>query len=345
MRLSDFTYELPEELIARYPLKERSASRLLCLNGNTGEIHHQVFTDIVSLLQPNDLLICNNTRVIPARLFGQKESGGKIEMLVERILDTQRIIAHIRASKAPKPGSTVIFSDDIQFEVLQRHDALFELKLMSSQDVLDVIERLGQIPLPPYFNREPEESDKERYQTVYAMHKGSVAAPTAGLHFDNDIMQQLKMKGVDIDYVTLHVGAGTFLPVRTETIEDHRMHSEYIHVSAELCEKIKNTKAKGGRIIAVGTTSARSLETAARSGEITAFSGDTDIFIYPGFKFQCVDALITNFHLPESSLLMLVSALGGYENIMRAYKEAVAHQYRFFSYGDAMLIINSLKID
>jgi S-adenosylmethionine:tRNA ribosyltransferase-isomerase len=341
MKLSDFTYELSPDLIAHYPLKERSASRLLCLNATTGAITHQVFTDILSKINSNDLLVCNNTRVIPARFFGQKASGGKVEVLVERILDDKRVLALVRASKSPKPGSILLFAEDIKLEVVQRHDNLFELtinKLSQADNILDILEKIGQIPLPPYFHREPDESDKERYQTVFAEHKGSVAAPTAGLHFDDDMMQKLRNKGVDIAYVTLHIGAGTFAPVRVDDIKTHRMHSEYLNVSEEVCEKIRKTKANGGRVIAVGTTSARSLETASRSGEITPFSGDTDIFIYPGYQFQCVDALITNLHLPGSTLLMLVSALGGYQHIMKAYQEAVEQQYRFFSYGDAMFI-------
>lgn len=339
MQLTDFSYDLPPELIARYPLQERSASRLLCLDGVSGNISHQRFSDIMTMLQPNDLLVCNDTRVIPARLFGHKASGGKVEILVERIIDQNRILAHVRASKAPKPESKICLTENIQFSVVRRCEDLFELE--SQDGILGIIEALGEIPLPPYFHRSPEDSDKERYQTVFAKYKGSVAAPTAGLHFDHKLMQQLQEKGVNIDYVTLHIGAGTFAPVRVEQIENHRMHSETVHVSAELCEKIRETKANGGRVIAVGTTSARSLETASRSGSLQAFSGDTDIFIYPGFQFQCVDALITNLHLPGSTLLMLVAAFGGYQNIMRAYKEAIEQKYRFFSYGDAMFIQRS----
>lgn len=336
MLLTDFTYDLPTELIARYPLSERSASRLLCLD-KKGSIAHRQFTDIVSLLNPNDLLVCNNSRVIPARLFGQKASGGKVEVLVERLLDDKRILAHVRASKSPKPGSKILLMGNIELTVITRHDDLFELQ-SNDESILTIIEKLGQIPLPPYFHRDPEESDKERYQTIYAEHKGSVAAPTAGLHFDESIMQQLNEKGIQIAYLTLHVGAGTFAPVRIDQIEKHRMHSEIIHVSQDLCEKIQETKAKGGRVIAVGTTSARSLETASLSGTLQPYSGETNIFIYPGFQFKCVDALITNLHLPASTLLMLVSAFAGHENIMRAYHEAIQQKYRFFSYGDAMLI-------
>jgi S-adenosylmethionine:tRNA ribosyltransferase-isomerase len=338
MKLSDFNYDLQEDLIARYPLEKRSASRLLCLNSQTGEIIHRQFTDLLDLITPRDLLVCNNTEVIPARLFGTKETGGRVEMLVERILDDHRVLAHIRASKSPKSGCRILFGDNIPFTMLQRHDDLFELRCEDKKSVLTVLETIGEIPLPPYFHRAPEESDKERYQTIYAEHKGSVAAPTAGLHFDHELFQKLNEKGIQIAYVTLHIGAGTFAPVRIDDITQHKMHAEYIEVSSDLCEKIKSTKANGGRIIAVGTTAARSLETASLSGEIKPFSGDTDIFIYPGFQFKCVDALVTNLHLPGSTLLMLVSALGGYENIMEAYREAVRLRYRFFSYGDAMFI-------
>lgn len=339
MQLSDFHYNLPSEFIARYPLEKRSASRLLCLNSRTGEVVHRQFTDLLDLISPNDLLVFNNTRVIAARLMGQKESGGKIEMLVERVLDEHRVLAHVRASKSPKPKSILLFDNTIRFEVLGRQDDLFELRCEDQRSVLELIESIGQIPLPPYFQRAPEESDKERYQTIYAEHKGSVAAPTAGLHFDDEMMNRIREKGIDIGFVTLHVGAGTFAPVRVDDIQNHHMHAEYLVVSEELCEQVRQTKERGGRVIAVGTTSARSLETASRSGSIVPFNDDTTIFIYPGYEFKCVDALLTNLHLPASTLLMLVSALAGYDNIMRAYQEAVAEKYRFFSYGDAMFIV------
>jgi len=338
MQLSDFNYDLPNELIARYPLEKRSASRLLSLDRRTGDIVHRQFTDLLDMISPNDLLVCNNTEVISARLFGAKATGGRIEMLVERMLDEHRVLAHVRASKSPKPHSILTFAGDITFEVLQRHDDLYELRCHDSRPVLEVLEAIGEIPLPPYFHRAPEESDKERYQTIYAEHKGSVAAPTAGLHFDQELLEKFKAKGVQIAFVTLHIGAGTFAPVRIDDITQHKMHAEYLEVSSGVCEQIRQTKARGGRVIAVGTTAARSLETASLSGEIQPFAGDTEIFIYPGYQFNCVDALITNLHLPGSTLLMLVSALGGYENIMRAYQEAVSERYRFFSYGDAMFI-------
>lgn len=338
MKLIDFNYELPDELIARFPLAKRSASRLLCLDAKTGTTTHRQFNDLVGLLQPGDLLVCNNSRVIPARLLGQKASGGKVEILVERILDAKRVLVQAKASKAPKVGNTLIFANDMQFSVLQRHQDLFELQCHDDRHVLEVIEAIGQIPIPPYFSREPDVNDQERYQTVYAEHKGSVAAPTAGLHFDTDLLQQLRDKGVEVGYVTLHVGAGTFSSVRVEDITQHKMHAEYIEVSAALCEQIKRAKSRGNKVIAVGTTTARSLETASRSGEIEPFVGDTDIFIYPGYQFQCIDALITNFHLPCSTLLMLVCAFGGYEAVIKAYQLAVENKYRFFSYGDAMFV-------
>jgi S-adenosylmethionine:tRNA ribosyltransferase-isomerase len=339
MRLSDFHFDLPPELIARYPLPERSASRLLCLDGNNGELQHRQFADLPSFITDKDLLVLNNTRVIPARLRGTKETGGQVEVLIDRILDNNRVIAHVRASKSPRPQSYLLFANGVRFEVIGRHDDLFELACDDARSVYDVIDAIGETPLPPYFQRNPEESDKERYQTVYAEHNGSVAAPTAGLHFDDGLFKELQAKGVEVAYLTLHVGAGTFAPVRVEEIEKHRMHAESIHVPAALCEQIKKTKARGGRIIAVGTTTARSLETASRSGDTQPFSGTTDIFIYPGFQFNCVDVLVTNFHTPGSTLLMLVSAFAGYENVMQAYREAVQKSYRFFSYGDAMLLI------
>ncbi len=335
MHLTDFDYDLPDELIARYPLPERSASRLLCLNSSNGAVSHAKFTEICEYLSPGDLLVCNNSRVIPARLLGQKPTGGQVEVLVERVLDDKNVLAHLRASKTPKPGTYINFSDNIRFEMIGRRDNLFELRCVTGASVLNVIESIGHMPIPPYFQRTADDSDKERYQTIYADPKGSVAAPTAGLHFDQALFERLRANNIDIDYVTLHVGAGTFAPVRVENVTEHHMHAERILVSASLCEKIKKTKANGGRVIAVGTTTARSLETAA----LKPFSGETNIFIYPGYEFKCIDALITNFHLPCSTLLMLVCALGGYENVMSAYKEAIAHQYRFYSYGDAMLVM------
>lgn len=339
MKTQDFHFNLPDRLIARYPKPERTASRLLCLDKSTGQCAHRGFSDIESLLEPGDLLVFNNTKVIPARLFGKKVSGGKLEVLIERVLDSQHALAHIRSSKSPKPGSLILVGDDktwSQVEVVGRRDALFELAF--PEGVTPVLERYGHMPLPPYIEREDELSDRERYQTVYAEKAGAVAAPTAGLHFDEALLQRLTAKGVNFAYVTLHVGAGTFQPVRVEDVTEHKMHSEYLEVSEDVCQHVEAAKAAGRRVVAVGTTSVRSLETAAKSGRIQHYAGDTDIFIYPGYAFRVVDALITNFHLPESTLIMLVSALAGKNNVMNAYQLAVDNEYRFFSYGDAMFI-------
>ncbi|HEB85764.1 MAG TPA: tRNA preQ1(34) S-adenosylmethionine ribosyltransferase-isomerase QueA [Gammaproteobacteria bacterium] len=343
MKLSDFQYPLPETLIAQYPATERTGSRLLCLEGHDGAFRDRHFTDFPSLLHPGDLLVMNDTRVIPARLYGRKDTGGQVEVLVERLLDNQRVLAHVRASKSPKTGSRLRLSQTVEAEVLGRKADLFELRFTdnteSARNVKAILNEFGHMPLPPYIKREDERDfDRERYQTVYARREGAVAAPTAGLHFSNLMLDKLAQQGIASACVTLHVGAGTFQPVRVENIEDHRMHSEWLEVSEAVCTQVQETRARGGRVIAVGTTSVRSLETAALSGELTPFSGDTDIFITPGFGFRVVDALITNFHLPESTLLMLVSAFAGYENIMRAYRHAVEEGYRFFSYGDAMFL-------
>lgn len=343
MRVADFSFELPEQLIARYPTPERTASRLMTLDGNSGEINHLAFPDILAQLNAGDLMVFNNTRVIPARLFGQKASGGKLEILVERIIDDKSVLAHIRASKSPKPGAEIIIDGGIKATMVARHDALFELVFESDCRVLDILEDNGHMPLPPYIDRPDEESDKERYQTVYNEKPGAVAAPTAGLHFDEALLEQIKAKGVQCAFVTLHVGAGTFQPVRVDNIADHVMHSEYAEVSQEVVDAIKATKAAGKRVVAVGTTSVRSLESAAAAAQddgsdLAPFFADTSIFITPGFEFKVVDCLVTNFHLSESTLLMLVSAFSGYDHIMAAYKEAVDQQYRFFSYGDAMFL-------
>lgn len=345
MQVSDFHFDLPDELIARYPQPERTASRLLQLDGNTGELVDGSFTDVLSQVQPGDLVVFNNTRVIPARMFGRKESGGKLEVLVERMLDEKSILAHVRCSKSPKPGSTIIVgeNDEYSAEMVARHDALFELKFKSDKTVLEILEEIGHMPLPPYIDRPDEDADKERYQTVYNQKPGAVAAPTAGLHFDDVLLDQIKEKGAEFAYVTLHVGAGTFQPVKVDNINDHHMHAEYVEVPQEVVDAINATKARGGRIIAVGTTSVRSLESAAQDAikngtELKPFFGDTEIFIFPGYEYQLVDCLITNFHLPESTLIMLVSAFAGYENTMNAYKHAVENEYRFFSYGDSMFI-------
>ncbi|SDH61863.1 tRNA preQ1(34) S-adenosylmethionine ribosyltransferase-isomerase QueA [Pseudomonas panipatensis] len=336
MRVADFHFDLPEALIARHPLAERRASRLLVLDGPSGTLSHRQFTDLLEYLEPGDLMVFNNTRVIPARLFGQKASGGKLEILVERVLDNRRVLAHVRSSKSPKPGSTILIDGGGEAEMLQRHDALFELGF--AEDVLPLLERVGHMPLPPYIDRPDEDADRERYQTVYAERAGAVAAPTAGLHFDQGLLDAIREKGVETAFVTLHVGAGTFQPVRVERIEDHHMHREWLEVSQQVVDAVAACRARGGRVIAVGTTSVRSLESAARDGQLKPFSGDTDIFLYPGRPFHVVDALVTNFHLPESTLLMLVSAFAGYPETMAAYAAAVEQQYRFFSYGDAMFI-------
>ncbi|HEY3487031.1 MAG TPA: tRNA preQ1(34) S-adenosylmethionine ribosyltransferase-isomerase QueA [Gammaproteobacteria bacterium] len=337
MFTSDFDYVLPPELIAQHPLAERTASRLLRLAG--ADIREdRLFSELPGLLRSGDLLVLNDSRVFPARLYGQKTSGGSIEILIERLLDSHRAWTHIRASKSPKPGSTLLLPEQVRAEVLARKDDLYELHFHCKEPLLDYLERCGQIPLPPYIERTPEAADRERYQTVFARTAGAVAAPTAGLHFDRPLLQSLRDRGINSVYVTLHVGAGTFQPVRTENISEHRMHSEYIRVSAESCDRIRETSAAGGRIIAVGTTVVRSLETAAADGQLKPFAGETNLFITPGYRFKVIDVLLTNFHLPRSSLLMLVCAFGGYERVMQAYRYAIGARYRFFSYGDAMLL-------
>ncbi|WP_241623632.1 tRNA preQ1(34) S-adenosylmethionine ribosyltransferase-isomerase QueA [Rosenbergiella epipactidis] len=343
MRVADFNFALPESLIAHYPQPERSACRLLSLDGPSGELQHGVFTDVLDKLQPGDLLVFNNTRVIPARVYGQKASGGKLEMLVERMFDEKRVLAHVRASKAPKPGTELLLGDalDVRATMVARHDTLFEIEFHDSREVLDILNHIGHMPLPPYIDRPDEEADRELYQTVYSAKPGAVAAPTAGLHFDQPLLDALRQKGIETAFVTLHVGAGTFQPVRVESIEDHIMHAEYAEVPQEVVDAVLACKARGNKVVAVGTTSVRSLESAAKAAEnalIAPFFDDTQIFIYPGYQYQVIDALITNFHLPESTLIMLVSAFAGYKNTMNAYQQAVEQQYRFFSYGDAMFI-------
>ncbi|WP_336290370.1 tRNA preQ1(34) S-adenosylmethionine ribosyltransferase-isomerase QueA [Aeromonas dhakensis] len=348
MQVSDFHFDLPDELIARYPMAERTASRLLQLDGQTGALRHGHFVDVLDQLNPGDLLVFNNTRVIPARMFGQKASGGKLEVLVERILDEHSVLAHVRSSKSPKPGTRLILDAGadgvpVEAEMRARHDALFEIHFLDPRPVLEILEAIGHMPLPPYIDRPDEDADKERYQTVYNQKPGAVAAPTAGLHFDEPLLEKIRAKGVETAFVTLHVGAGTFQPVRVDKIEDHHMHSEYAEVPQEVVDAIAATRARGGRVIAVGTTSVRSLESAAKvtlaqGKPLAPFFSDTDIFIFPGYQFQVVDAMVTNFHLPESTLIMLVSAFAGYDNVMAAYQAAVAEQYRFFSYGDAMFV-------
>jgi S-adenosylmethionine:tRNA ribosyltransferase-isomerase len=339
MKLSDFHFDLPEEQIASFPPANRTDSRLLCLDKVGGGISHHRFPDLLNMLNPGDLMVFNNTRVIPARLFGRKASGGQVEVLLERVTGEGSAIAQIRASKSPKIGGLLVFDTpegEVSAEVIDRDEGFFNLAF--SIPVMKLAESIGHMPLPPYIKREDELADKERYQTVYGEKQGAVAAPTAGLHFDAPILQAITDKGVETAMVTLHIGAGTFQPVRAELIEEHRMHAEYLEVSAAVCEQVRKCKARGGKVIAVGTTSVRCLETAAASGVLKPYQGDTRIFIYPGYEFRVVDALVTNFHLPESTLIMLVSALAGRENILKAYQEAVREKYRFFSYGDAMFI-------
>ncbi|MFN2410015.1 MAG: tRNA preQ1(34) S-adenosylmethionine ribosyltransferase-isomerase QueA [Halomonas sp.] len=324
MQRADFHFELPDELIARYPSEQRSDCRLLCVDGQSGALDHRQFPDLLELLE-----------------HGQKASGGKVEMLLERPLDAHRGLAHIRSSKSPKPGTELIFEGDIHAVVEGRRDTLFELRFLGDTPMIALLEKHGHMPLPPYITREDELSDRERYQTVYARRDGAVAAPTAGLHFDQPLLDALAEKGINSAFVTLHVGAGTFQPVRVDNILEHHMHSEWIEVTEDTCQQVRATQAAGKRVIAVGTTSVRCLESAclkSPDNQIAPFSGDTDIFIYPGYEWRCVDSLITNFHLPESTLLMLVSAFAGYDNIMHAYQAAVDERYAFFSYGDAMLL-------
>ena len=336
MKLSDFHYELPEALIAQFPPVKRGDSRLLCLDGKTGEVSDRHFEDFIDLLSPEDLLVFNNTRVIPARLFGRKQTGGKVEILVERLLSGTRALAHVRSSKSPKPGSRIDLDGGFQLEVSGRQDTLFLLD-SGEQDFLTIMKTVGHIPLPPYISRNDEQDDASRYQTVYADKEGAVAAPTAGLHFTDEMLNRIREKGIQTAFVTLHVGAGTFQPVRVDNLDEHEMHKEYVELDQQVVDAVAKTKSRGGRIIAVGTTSVRSLESAAhKTGKLEVFTGDTQLFIRPGFEFNVVDAMLTNFHLPESTLLMLVSAFAGYENIMQAYSHAVKERYRFFSYGDAM---------
>ena len=341
MRTTEFDFLLPNELIAQFQTKERSESRLLRLNGNNGLISDEQFIDICQFIDAGDLLIFNNTKVIKARLVGQKESGGAIEALVERIIDEHHVLAHIRASKSPKPGARLIFANAFKAEVEARQDDLFLLRIDSPRRVLDLLDEYGSLPLPPYITHTADEFDDERYQTVFAKDPGAVAAPTAGLHFDDDVIKRLEAKGVNVAYVTLHVGAGTFQPVRVDNINEHKMHSELYSVPAETIALIKTTQTSGKKVTAIGTTALRALESAARSGKLVAGNGETDIFITPGYKFKVVDRLLTNFHLPKSTLLMLVSAFAGFENIQKSYQHAIAQEYRFFSYGDAMLIERS----
>ena len=338
MLRSDFYYQLPDSHIARRPSAVRSASRLLCLNPQTDERRDCDFSEFPNKLRRGDLLVFNDTRVIPARLWGSKESGGRVEVLIERITADHEALAHVRASKAPKPGSRLKLDDSVAVQVTGRDGDLFRLAFSGEQSVLEVLETHGHVPLPPYIDRPDEPLDSDRYQTVYAKNPGAVAAPTAGLHFDEATLAALEQRGVEQAFVTLHVGAGTFQPVRVETLEDHVMHHETYEVSADTCDRIAETRQRGGRVVAVGTTVVRTLEAAMENGAPRPGRGETDLFITPGYRFQCVDALLTNFHLPESTLLMLVCAFAGYDRVMQAYRHAIARNYRFYSYGDAMFI-------
>ncbi|MCH9756211.1 MAG: tRNA preQ1(34) S-adenosylmethionine ribosyltransferase-isomerase QueA [Gammaproteobacteria bacterium] len=339
MKTKDFDFELPSELIAQYPLANRADSRLLHYTRATRTIEHTHFKSLIDRLNPGDLLVMNNTEVMPARLYGQKSTGGRIELLIERLLPEKTFLTLIKASKAPKPGTQIILDGEWTVEVLEKQENLYLCKLITEGSVDEMLHAVGHIPLPPYIAREDKATDFERYQTVYAKHKGSVAAPTAGLHFDEDVLNQIKNKGIGIAYVTLHVGAGTFQPVRAETLKEHHMHTEHFEIDEALCDAISQTKKTGGRVISVGTTTLRSLESAAQKGPLKPQAMDTNIFIYPGFVFKVCDGLITNFHLPQSTLLMLVSAFIGHAETMALYKEAIEKKYRFFSYGDATLLL------
>ena len=346
MRTSDFSFDLPENLIAQHPAKQRSGSRLLCLNSSSGEVQHSKFSEILDYLNSGDLLIFNDTKVIPARFFGEKETGGKVELLLERLLSDNRLLMQVKASKPLRSGmhlriyrkDTEIIEDLLDAQVVERSGPFYILQFDTSLKLKEQLFIHGYVPLPPYIKRQNDSQDMDRYQTVYAENDGAVAAPTAGLHFDETLLADLNRKGIDTDFLTLHVGAGTFQPIRVDSVEEHSMHTERFIISERVCEKVHKCKKAGGRVVAVGTTSVRALESAANKGKLSSSDSETDIFIYPGFNFQIVDALITNFHLPESSLLMLVSAFCNRNMILDAYNEAIKNKYRFFSYGDAMFI-------
>ena len=338
MLLSDFDYDLPQALIANRPISPRSHSRLLQILPDGG-LADRFMLEFPQLLHPDDLLVFNNTKVIPARLYGRKASGGKVEVLVERLIDSHRLLAHVRASKSPKPGGRLLLGNvDLPVLVKGRQEDLFELEFQLDTPVLELLDRYGHVPLPPYIRREDQASDRSDYQTLYAKHPGAVAAPTAGLHFDENLLAKLQATNIQTCFVTLHVGAGTFQPVRVARLEDHVMHAEYVDVDVAVCDAIAATRQRGGRVIAVGTTVVRSLESAAHQGVLEPFSGDTRLFITPGYRFNVVDAMLTNFHLPQSTLLMLVCAFAGYKPVMAAYRHAIEQHYRFFSYGDAMFL-------
>jgi S-adenosylmethionine:tRNA ribosyltransferase-isomerase len=343
MKTADFDFDLPPELIAQFPNERRRDSRLLHLDGTTGKCADAQFADLLRYLKNDDVLVFNDTRVIKARLHGSKDSGGRVEVLVERVLDTHHVLAHVRASHAPKAGSQLVLAGGaLSVRVLERQGEFYRLEFESADSIFDLLERHGALPLPPYILRHPASQDDARYQTVYAREPGAVAAPTAGLHFDEAMLEEICNLGVSAAHVTLHVGAGTFQPVRAENLAEHKMHSEWYSVPQATVDAIRRAKEKGGRVMAVGTTSLRALEAAASQGELSAGFGETNIFIFPGYRFRVVERLLTNFHLPKSTLLMLVSAFGGMENIRNAYQHAIEARYRFFSYGDAMLIERSV---
>ena len=338
MNKHDFHFDLPPELIAQAPMPERSGSRLLLADGGSKRIEDRRFVELPELLRAGDLLVFNDTRVLPARLFGRKASGGAVEILIERITGTHEALAQLGVSKKPRPGGRILLQDGSEVEVLAREGTFFRLRFDVVEPLEKLLSRVGRMPLPPYIAREAEAADEERYQTVYAREAGAVAAPTAGLHFDEPLLQRLAERGIESGYVTLHVGSGTFQPVRAERIEEHAMHREWLNVGAGLVEQVRRARERGGRVVAVGTTVVRALESAMRDGQLMPFAGETQIFIFPGYRITTVDALLTNFHLPESTLLMLVSAFAGREFVLDAYRHAVEQRYRFFSYGDAMLV-------
>lgn len=337
MHLDQFNYQLPENLIAQNPLQNRTDSRLLIVGDRPGVVEDSRFGAVAELINPGDLLVVNDTRVLPARVWGVKPTGGKVEIMLERILDSETALVMLRANKSVKTGQQIVV-DELEIKVIQRQDRFFVISLTKGSTISDIFENHGDIPLPPYINRSTEAEDSERYQTVYSHNPGAVAAPTAGLHFDHELLSLLQNKGVAIEPVTLHVGAGTFTPVQVEDINDHQMHDEKIVITDQVCDKITTTKARGGRVIAVGTTVVRALESAAVCGQIKPMNGDTNLFITPGYQFNVVDRLITNFHLPKSTLLMMVCAFAGYDTVFAAYRHAIQNRYRFFSYGDAMFL-------
>ena len=340
MKIQDFDFDLPAELIAQFPAEQRSSSRMLHLHGASGDLQDTLFADLPSFLRAGDVMVFNDTRVIKARLWGTKDSGGKVEVMVERVLDTHCVLAVIRASHAPKLGTQLLLAGALTVTVLDRENDFYTLRFEHSSTASELLERYGSLPLPPYIGRPVTQFDEDRYQTVYAQHAGAVAAPTAGLHFDEAMLEAIRAMGVVTAQVTLHVGAGTFQPVRVENIADHKMHREVFHVPVETVTAIRDAKAAGGSVLAVGTTTLRALESAAaaNNGELQPGYGDTDIFITPGYRLRVVERLLTNFHLPRSTLLMLVATFAGLDHIHRAYQHAINQHYRFFSYGDVMLI-------